>query len=292
MLIGVIGAAGVVGSAVVKVIGNSHTVFGKDPAFGAKWAPNNTYIWSKKDSCWYPDAMNGDPFSNGLDAVFICVPTPWNAEREEFDSTHIDSCMRELIDEGFDGLVILKSTVLPTVIAESFWRNQLRIVACPEFLNARSAYEDLRDADHIVIGGNLEDRTLCLEIHKQAQPGIRGYFLNTPEEAMMLKYMKNTYFAAKNALFNQFYDFCSMFEWDYNAICSGLVLDDRIHPVHTDVPGYDGKRGYGGACLPKDVKSLAHVMKDSTFATPEECLLQNVDRYNESLKKDTGASDG
>jgi len=292
MKIGVMGAAGVVGAAVSKVMANGHEVTGYDPKFVADFQ-----FWPMgEDGQWLGSHGFGAwrDFIDGVTAVFICAPTPWDEKNQRFDDGPVMDCIEQLCEHRFSGLIILKSTTLPTVVSEL--KECLRtwtlnagwdiadipsLVACPEFLNARTAYEDLRDARHIIIGGAKYDRDLCLEIHKQAQPGVQGYFLDTPEEAMMLKYMQNAFFATKNALFNQFYLACREFGWDYNAIRSGIVLDDRVHPVHTDVPGYDGKMGYGGMCLSKDVRAMESILGQ---AVKDHSILAKVDEFNTHLR--------
>ena len=43
---------------------------------------------------------------------------------------------------------------------------------------------------------------------------------------------------------------------DYDVIREGLVADSRIGNSHTQVPGIDNDRGFGGTCFPKDLNSL------------------------------------
>ena len=298
MKIGVMGCMGVVGQAVVKVFIKAHEIYGFDPvllpiggAVDPRWM---SLPISHRDT--YADWVEVDESSAmTCQAIFICAPTPWDDQKKEFGAGPVEKCVQRLCEAGFSGLIILKSTTLPCVAhallykiwnwtGEAGWEtaSKPRLVACPEFLNARTAYEDLRDARHIIIGGPKEDRDLCLEIHKQAQPGIQGYFLDLAAEAMMLKYMQNTYFATKNALFNQFAQVCKSLGLDYQAIRSGIVLDDRVHPVHTDVPGYDGMPGYGGMCLPKDIRAF-QTMVGKEFE--DLSIFELVDRYNTKLRE-------
>ena len=39
--------------------------------------------------------------------------------------------------------------------------------------------------------------------------------------------------------------------------------DSRVGDSHLNVPGHDGKLGYGGTCFPKDVSSLIQFYKDN-----------------------------
>lgn len=42
----------------------------------------------------------------------------------------------------------------------------------------------------------------------------------------------------------------------------GVLSDGRIAKAHTNVPGHDGDRGFGGKCFPKDLNALIAVFKD------------------------------
>ena len=50
---------------------------------------------------------------------------------------------------------------------------------------------------------------------------------------------------------------------NFGKIISAITEDNRVGKSHTTVPGYDGKRGYSGACFPKDTASLNFEMKKS-----------------------------
>ena len=41
----------------------------------------------------------------------------------------------------------------------------------------------------------------------------------------------------------------------------GFVMDNRVGSSHTDVPGHDGKFGFGGSCFPKDIQALIKFSK-------------------------------
>jgi UDPglucose 6-dehydrogenase len=57
-----------------------------------------------------------------------------------------------------------------------------------------------------------------------------------------------------------------------------ITLDPRIGRSHTQVPGPDGKFGYGGHCLPKDMAALRNLSNN----TP---LLDTVVDINEENRK-------
>jgi len=65
-------------------------------------------------------------------------------------------------------------------------------------------------------------------------------------------------------------------------------LDDRIGSSHTDVPGPDGKAGFGGTCFPKDTNSLLHQMKNSLVLKAVVERNQKVDRPEHDWESDKG----
>ena len=86
----------------------------------------------------------------------------------------------------------------------------------------------------------------------------------------MLKLMKNCFLSAKVSIMNEFHDFCSAAKVDYNAVIELAKKDARMGTSHFQVPGPDGRRGFGGTCFPKDTHSLycqmnAHGMTPHVF---------------------------
>ena len=74
------------------------------------------------------------------------------------------------------------------------------------------------------------------------------------------------------------YDLVNLYGCSFNTVVRAVGKDDRVGIGHTRVPGFDGKRGFGGACLPKDTKAFlrfsAHDKDDGTTASFD--LLEKV----------------
>ena len=62
-------------------------------------------------------------------------------------------------------------------------------------------------------------------------------------------------------IFNEFYDVCKHKEISYDNVLELMLKNDWINPMHTAVPGPDGKLAYGGACFPKDTNALNEFCK-------------------------------
>ena len=83
----------------------------------------------------------------------------------------------------------------------------------------------------------------------------------TNSEAELVKLYRNNFLALKVSFSNEIAEFCQKLNIKYENVRKIAVLDNRIHESHTNVPGHDGKKGFGGTCFPKDTKSLLFEMK-------------------------------
>ena len=100
----------------------------------------------------------------------------------------------------------------------------------------------------------------------------------TTTESETIKYVRNSYLSVKVSFFNEVYQFCKKKEINYDNVLKWVLDDTRITPSHTKVPGPDGKCGYGGTCLPKDIK---------TFAFENENIGLNPFILNASITRNT-----
>ena len=80
------------------------------------------------------------------------------------------------------------------------------------------------------------------------------------EEAEITKYAHNVFGALKVTYFNGIYDICKKNNLDYDKVREGVLLSGYINAPHTQVPGPDGKFGYGGKCFPKDVNAFTELL--------------------------------
>ena len=91
----------------------------------------------------------------------------------------------------------------------------------------------------------------------------------TPQEASFVKYAINSYLGMKVTFFNQLHDAKKNdFGCSPQRIINGVSADKRIGYSHTRVPNitdFDGKKGFGGACLPKDMNAFVKFNQDLTL---------------------------
>ena len=98
----------------------------------------------------------------------------------------------------------------------------------------------------------------------------------SPEEAEMVKLYNNAFNATRITFANAFYDLCRHRNVNYTNIKNAVVNIRHIPDFYLDVN--ENFRGFGGMCLPKDMKSLVNLSKaiESKFF---ERVLEENDRY-------------
>jgi len=214
---------------------------------------------------------------NSADIIFICVPTPYK-EDVGFDY----SC----IEEAFSSIkgnktVVIKSTVLPGTTQKMQDKYpQHKILFNPEFLQEKTAEQDMKNPYEQIIGYTELSRDVAEEILK-ILPKSPNEFIVSSGEAEMVKYFSNTFLATKVVFANQAYDLCQKLGLDYDSIKKMAKASPRFAFSHFDI-WTDGYRGYGGHCLPKDTKSLIRFAEETGV---ELSLLKKVDEANDEIIK-------
>ena len=199
---------------------------------------------------------------NESDFIFLSVPTPAN----EDGSINLDILTDALNDiddvSEKDNYILIRSTVVPGTtwaLQEKF--SNLNLLFNPEFLTERSANFDFINQGRFIIGsGDSYKSALGSELFSKL---IRDRFGDcvailetTYETAEMIKYMNNCFFATKVSFLNEMYQIAQKCEVNWEQAIDGFVADGRIGHSHLNVPGPDGKFGFGGSCFPKDIQAL------------------------------------
>ena len=194
------------------------------------------------------------------DFIFVALPTPMK-ENGEQDNSYIENFFNGIGLYNTNAIFILKSTVLPGTTKSLIDKHNFNIVFCPEFLTEKTAKLDMLTQSRIVIGGNTQHTEKVLELFK-ARFGQKHYVLTDSTTAEFIKYMANTFLAVKVSVVNEFYRMSEALGADWDKALEGFVSDPRIGNSHTQVPGHDGKLGFGGTCFPKDINALITMGKE------------------------------
>jgi len=258
MKIGIVGF-GVVGKAAYSTFSDKYEVVKYDKFF-------------KYDK--FEDLLN-------CDFVFIMVPTPFDCQKNKVDDSAILENLERLDELNYSEPVIIKSTIPPgsCQIYNSFF--DLNIVFNPEFLReSTTPNEDFKNQDTIVIGTDSPKTFERVKnMYKQVTVKNAEFFHTSTKEAEMIKYAQNTMLASRVALANMIYDSCKSNGIEYDRLRE-IAFDrfDVIGPKMVQVPGPDGNFGFGGKCLPKDIRAFSTIYDSD--------LLRSIISYNDNLRDD------
>ena len=215
------------------------------------------------------------------DFIFIMVPTPFDCRSNVVDQSAVLESLEKLASINYSGIVIVKSTVPPGSCKNYSDKFNLKIVFNPEFLReSTTPNEDFENQDTIVIGtSSKEDFELVKLMYQKVAVSHAEYYHTSTAEAEMIKTAQNTMLASRVALANMIFDACEENGIDYQKVRDIAFTNFEILGKHmTQVPGPDGSRGFGGKCLPKDIRAFSTVFNSE--------LLDSIISYNDSLRDD------
>lgn len=244
---------------------------------------NEVIVYDINPQLCYPLNLDFEELST-TSVIFICVPTPM----EKSGKPHLEivyNVVDKLKKLKGDFHIIIKSTVPPGTA------EKLGVHFMPEFLTEKNWEYDFTHQKEWILGisDNCKNSDKVQEVvqlvfsssYEEGKIKSDKLIVIPSKEAEMIKYFKNTYLAVKVSFCNEIYDYCQANNIDYNKVVSTVALDERISKSHTNVPGSDGKRGYGGTCFPKDISALLYEFKQSDL---ESFILEASQRRN--IQKD------
>lgn len=188
-----------------------------------------------------------------FDAVFVCVDTPKGDNHGVLDI--VLGKVNQYI--GNQVPVCCKSTSTPDYYynAQQKYSN-IHVIHSPEYLDSRHNIEKFQNQEFCILGGNTNAckkiaRIFCEKLSKL---DVNKIAITDIKTAALIKYAENFFLATKVTLYNELYKIhqkigCES-SFDEFRIFAGL--DPRIGTSHTQVPGWDGKFGWGGHCFVKD----------------------------------------
>ncbi len=201
-----------------------------------------------------------------ISLIVVGIPTKTNDSQDLSSLTSVLQEIGEAIKEKTEShLVVIKSTILPgttekiviprleTISGKSHGQG-FAVLVNPEFMREGEAFKDIQNPDKIVIGtsdpisaGRLEK--FYKGIYEDRVPIIKTNYVN----AELIKYAQNAFFATKISFVNSIANICEKIPGaDVEIVSKAIGLDPRISPYFLRAG-----LGYGGSCLPKDIKSLS-----------------------------------
>jgi len=193
--------------------------------------------------------------------IFITVGTP----SKEDGSADLGAVFHaaESIGRAANGyaprVLAMKSTV-PVgtgdeiqVLMAQLGAHNVSVVSNPEFLREGHAIRDFLQPNRVVIGAqDSYGKGILHELYSAFVPEDRILLMDR-HSAEMAKYVSNAFLATRISFINEIAALCESVNADVEAVRRAVGMDPRIGRTYL-APGV----GYGGSCLPKDVRALIH----------------------------------
>lgn len=243
-------------------------------------------IYDIRPEACVPLGITLQEINDTADLLFLCLPTPMHLDGA-CDTSILDSVIASLTHP----LIVVRSTV-PVGFTDA-----RRCFFMPEFLTEKNWAQDFRE-NPLWIFGMSSSSTHHHGLFRQRIESLldsasrHGKILSaktkfmTNKEAEMVKLFKNVFLASKVSFCNEMYDICQRGGIDYDAVRAAVAEDERIGRSHLAVPGYGGRRGFGGTCFPKDINSLYRLFCQHAIPAPILGAVLHRNEYQDNRERE------
>jgi nucleotide sugar dehydrogenase len=234
------------------------------------------------------DILDRTPYPSealaSCDVAMICVDTPARHDGSA-DVSRVEAALAQLPCRT----VLLRSTVPPGTTERLTQLTGKDICFWPEYVGEThylgGSWEQFAARDpFVILGGEAAIRRRMIDLLQPTfGPQVR-FFQCSSREAELVKYMENSYFAAKITFVNEFRLLSERLGVDWHTVREGWLLDPRVERDHS--VAFADQRGFDGKCLPKDLAAILRVAEDSGLQLK---MLEAVQDANRDMRR-TGGS--
>jgi len=193
------------------------------------------------------------------DVIFVCVPTNSLPDNSRCDISVVEQIVKQLTANNYNGIVAIKSTVIPGTTEKLIAQYNLKICFVPEFLRQKSALSDFQDLHDILVVGTNDDN--IFNIIKESHGSIPQNIIKiSATEAEIVKYFNNVHNAMEIVFANAVHEITNKLGGNYQNVYNAVTKRNNINPNYLRCSEY--YKGFSGACLPKDTEAWAILAKD------------------------------
>ena len=244
---------------------------------------------------------------NNCDFIFITVGTP-QKKNGEIDLSFIKIVVRNVGKLIFKNkkkpIILIKSTVIPgtmkNVVLPILERNSKKkagkdfgLISNPEFLQESRAIRDTIKPHVVVLGGyKTKFMRKTEKFFSRFNPNV-PIIITNHQTAEMIKYANNSFLATKISFINQIANICQGIpDTNIDDVANTIGLDPRIGN-----PFLNAGPGYGGSCLPKDIKAIINLssklgINPTLLTAVEKINKQQISNIVELVKQNIGKIKG
>jgi UDPglucose 6-dehydrogenase len=195
------------------------------------------------------------------DVHFVCVGTPQRADSGGADLSQLLGCVEALAPRLERPCLVVGKSTIPVGTAATLAERvaelapagaAVQLALNPEFLREGFAVADTLRPERIVVGvRSAEAEAILREVY--AEPIAAGvpFLVTGYETAELVKIAANAFLATKISFINAMAEVCEAAHGDVTELAEALAHDHRIGPASLR-PGL----GFGGGCLPKDIRAF------------------------------------
>ena len=222
------------------------------------------------------------------DIHFLCVGTPQSDDSGAADLSQIKSAVAELAPLLTKPCLVIGKSTVPVGtakwISDYFAENSpagsdVHVVWNPEFLREGFAVQDTLHPDRVVLGITHEaDVEILKEVYADALTTETPLIVTDYATAELVKVAANAFLATKISFINSFADLADKVGADVATLADAIGHDTRIGRKFLNAG-----IGFGGGCLPKDIRAL-QARADELGLSEQFAFLKNVDAVNQSRR--------